>query len=133
MFEEDPVDFVLPVLTDNRIDDLYDQMELLDFPLCNPFEMVADDPHKYLYAKDLAAHLHKEVRLLGYFITYKPVTTIKNERMAFGNFLDVNLDWIDTVHFPDSLKIYPLKGRGFYVIVGKVVQDFGVYSVEVRG
>ena len=131
LFEEDPVDFVLPVLTDNRIDDLYDQMELLDFPLCNPFEMVADDPHKYLYAKDLAAHLHKEVRLLGYFITYKPVTTIKNERMAFGNFLDVNLDWIDTVHFPDSLKIYPLKGRGFYVIVGKVVQDFGVYSVEV--
>ncbi len=131
LFEEDPIDFVLPTLTDNRIDDLYDQIELLDFPLCNPFEMVAEDPHKYLYAKDMAANLHKEVRLLGYFITYKPVTTIKKERMAFGNFIDVNLDWIDTVHFPDSLQLYPLKGSGFYVLVGKVVQDFGVYSVEI--
>ena len=60
------------------------------------------------------------------------VTTVRNERMSFGTFPDVNLDWIDTVHFPESLRNYPLKGRGFYKLPGKVVSDFGVYNIEVR-
>ena len=42
-------------LTDNRLDDLYDEMEILGFTLSNPFEMVDDDPDKYVLAKDLAA------------------------------------------------------------------------------
>lgn len=52
--------------------------------------------------------------------------------LAFCTFLDVNLDWIDTVHFPDSLRYYGIKGRGFYKITGKVVSDFGVFSIEVN-
>ena len=132
LFEEKPVEFTLPVLQDHRIDDLYDQMEILDFPLCNPFEMVDDDPHKYVYSKDLFKHLGRQVKVLGYFITHKPVTTIKKDRMAFGTFIDVNLDWIDTVHFPESLSNYQIKSRGFYSITGKVVQDFGVYAIEVN-
>ncbi|MEP7107271.1 MAG: DNA polymerase III subunit alpha, partial [Ferruginibacter sp.] len=131
LFKEKAVNFALPVLTDNRIDDLYDEMELLDFPLCNPFEMVDDDPHKYLFSKDLARNLGASVKVLVYFIDYKVVPTVRNEAMSFGTFLDVNLDWVDTVHFPDSLRQYPLKGRGFYLITGKVVRDFGVYSLEV--
>ena len=35
------------------------------------------------------------------------------------------------MHFPDALRQYPLKGKGFYKMTGKVVNDFGVYSVEV--
>jgi len=132
LFEEKPVEFTLPLLQDHRIDDLYDQMEILDFPLCNPFEMVDDDPHKYVYSKDLFKHLGRQVKVLGYFITHKPVTTIKKDRMAFGTFIDVNLDWIDTVHFPESLSNYQIKSRGFYSITGKVVQDFGVYAIEVN-
>ena len=73
----------------------------------------------------------KTISVLAYFIDYKVVTTVRNERMSFGTFLDVDLDWVDTVHFPDSLRQYPLKGRGFYRITGKVVRDFGVYSLEV--
>ena len=60
------------------------------------------------------------------------MTTVRNERISFGTFPDVNLDWIDTVHFPESLRNYPLKGRGFYKLTGKVVSDFGVYNIEVH-
>ena len=51
--------------------------------------------------------------------------------MSFGTFIDPQLNWIDTVHFPDSFRKYPLQGQGFYRITGKVVEDFGAYSLEV--
>jgi DNA polymerase III alpha subunit len=132
MFEEAPINFKLPELVDYPLDDLYDELETLDFTLGNPFDLVNDDPYKYSLAKDLAANLNKIVTVLIYFIDYKVVTTVRNDRMSFGTFLDVNLDWIDTVHFPESLRNYPLKGRGFYKVTGKVVSDFGVYNIEVH-
>lgn len=132
IFESAPLNFALPPLPDNRIDDLYDQIELLDFPMCNPFEIAEDNGYEYTLAKDLAASEGRTVTVLGYFIDYKSVTTVNRDRMAFGTFLDINLDWIDTVHFPDALHRYPLKGKGFYKMKGKVVNDFGVYSVEVN-
>jgi hypothetical protein len=52
--------------------------------------------------------------------------------MFFGTFVDSELEWIDTVHFPDTAKKYPLQTGGFYRISGKVVDDFGVYSLEVK-
>jgi len=36
------------------------------------------------------------------------------------------------VHFPDSLKNYPFKGPGIYLILGRVVEEFGFPSVEVE-
>lgn len=56
---------------------------------------------------------------------------VKGEIMSFGTFLDENGDWLDTVHFPDSRNKFPFQGGGFYRIQGKVVEEFGVYSVEV--
>ena len=131
LFNERPKEFVLPVLSDNVLDDMYDEMEILGFPLRNPFEVVDDDVSKYLPAKELGNLVGKEVIMLGYYITCKIVPTKNNTTMSFGTFIDSNLDWIDTVHFPDSLRAYPLQGRGFYRIKGKVVEDFKAYSVEV--
>ena len=51
--------------------------------------------------------------------------------MYFGTFLDAEGDWVDTVHFPESSHNYPFQGKGFYRITGKVVEEFGVISVEV--
>jgi len=132
IFKEPPVEFGLPVLKDDRLEDIYDQLEILDFPLCNPFELVDDDPGKYIPARELQNNLGKEITVLGYYITEKPVTTRSNTRMGFATFVDSNLDWLDTVHFPPSLKAYPLKGRGFYKIRGKVTEDFGVYALDVN-
>jgi DNA polymerase-3 subunit alpha len=126
------VEFTLPELTDNPVDDLYDQKEILGFTLSNPFAMVDDDPDKYLPAREIGNHLHKVVTVLVYFITTKHVQTKNNDVMFFGTFIDKDLDWVDTVHFPDAARSYPLHTSGFYKITGKVVEDFGVYSIEAR-
>ena len=131
LFTEQPMDFVLPTLIDHPLDDIYDQIELLNFAVCNPFDIVDDDPRKYMLAKDMKNNLGKQVKLLVYFITHKVVTTVRSEQMAFETFVDVDLDWVDTVHFPDALKRYPLKGGGFYLLTGRVVEDFGFFSIEV--
>jgi DNA polymerase-3 subunit alpha len=52
--------------------------------------------------------------------------------MSFGTFLDCNKDWIDTVHFPPVHAAHPPQA-GFYKITGKVMEEFGVYSIEVTG
>jgi DNA polymerase-3 subunit alpha len=131
LFEDAPLEFNMPVLIDNRLDDLYDEMEILGFTLSNPFAMVDDDPAKYVLSKDMAGNIGKYITVLVYFIARKHVTTKNNDQMFFGTFVDCNLDWIDTVHFPDSAKNYPLHNSGFYKVTGKVTDDFGVYSLEV--
>ncbi len=132
LFEEPPLEFQLPELTDLPLDDLYDEMEILGFALSNPFALVNDDPAKYISAREVEKHTGKVVTMLAYFIARKHVVTKDNNEMFFGTFVDSKLDWIDTVHFPDVAGQYPLHTSGFYKITGKVVADFGVCSVEVR-
>jgi DNA polymerase-3 subunit alpha len=132
LFDEPPVEFTLPKLVDYPLDDLYDEIEILGFTLSNPFALVDDDPSKYVMARDLEKYNGKIVTVLAYFIARKHVVTKHNDEMFFGTFVDAELDWIDTVHFPDIAKNYPLHTGGFYRMMGKVVEDFGVYSLEVH-
>lgn len=132
LFREPPLELVLPELPAYPLEDVYDQVELMGFPLHNPFPMADDDPLLYVPATKMANHLAQTITMMGYLITYKPVRTVKGDTMCFGTFIDVQLDWIDTVHFPDSLQRYPLQGNGFYRLTGKVVEDFGVYNLEVH-
>ena len=132
LFASEPVKITLPHLAQHPLDDALDQIELLGFPLCNVFELVDDNPSQYVPAKHIGDHTGWEIKMLGYLITTKQVNTIKNETMYFGTFLDVNGDWLDTVHFPDVNRYYPLAGKGFYQMSGKVVEDFGVYTLEVK-
>ncbi|RPD51416.1 DNA polymerase III subunit alpha [Paracnuella aquatica] len=129
--EEKPVEFKLPVLQQTAIEDALDEIELLGFPLCDPFSLVDFDRQKFVGASELDAHLGNEVELMAYYITRKPVRTVNGQLMFFGTFIDPKGDWLDTVHFADSADRYPITGAGFYQLKGKVVDDFGVYSVEV--
>ena len=52
--------------------------------------------------------------------------------MNFGTFLDLEGNYIDTVHFPNSLKKYPINGGGIYTLTGNVVEEFDFYSIEVN-
>jgi DNA-directed DNA polymerase III PolC len=131
LFGDEPLKFTLPELIDDPLDDLYDQIEIMGFTLTNPFALADDDPDKYVTAKDLSKHLGKVVTCLAYFINRKHVITKNDDEMFFGTFVDKDLDWIDTVHFPDAVKKYPLHNAGFYKLTGKVVEDFGAYSMEV--
>jgi DNA polymerase III alpha subunit len=131
LFKEAPVAFKLPALTHQPLDDAVDEIELLGFPVCNVFELADDDPNKYLWANEIEKHLGKEVNVLGYLITTKPVRTIKNDTMYFHTFIDANGDWLDAVCFPQIAIHYPVNGKGFYGIKGKVLEEFGVFTVEV--
>ncbi len=132
LFATAPASFDLPELSDRPLDDLHDQLESLGFPLCNPFALVDDDPNLYIPARQLSQQVGKKIKMLLYFIAYKVVPTVKQEQMSFGTFLDADLDWVDTVHFPDSFRKYPITKNGFYRATGKVVSDFGVCSLEVQ-
>ncbi len=131
LFSDAPVELVLPPLHDDPLDDLYDQMELLGFTLCNPFQLADDDPSKYTPAAAFEQHVGREVSVLAYFIARKGVVTKTRDQMFFGTFVDSSLDWVDTVHFPGAAKEYPLHSGGFYKITGKVTEDFGAYTLEV--
>lgn len=131
MFTEPALQFTLPELNDHPIDDLYDQMELMNFTITNPFEMVENLSEPFVLSKDMANHKGKTITMLAYFIARKSVTTVNTDQMFFGSFVDSELNWIDTVHFPDSAKKHPLHSSGFYKLRGKVTEDFGVYALEV--
>ena len=130
LFKEPPTQLHLPDLPTYELDDMYDEVEILGFPIRDPFGLVDDDPLKYTPGRELRHHVGKIVTVLGYHITHKPVRTVKGDVMSFGTFLDSNKDWIDTVHFPEIHAQHPPQD-GFYRIKGKVIEEFGVYSIEV--
>ena len=52
--------------------------------------------------------------------------------MFFHTFIDAAGDWLDTVFFPPTAKYYNVSGKGFYIMTGKVIEEFGVYTVDVQ-
>jgi DNA polymerase-3 subunit alpha len=130
LFVQEEKKFQIPELAVYEMDDVYDEIEILEFPVGNPFDLVEEDPTQFLPAAQMKDHVGKVVTLLGYHITHKPVSTVYGDAMSFGTFIDVSGDWIDSVHFPDVHKKLPPKA-GFYKITGKVTSDFGVCSLEV--
>ncbi len=126
-----PINVKLPNFLIKPLEDAYDEIELLGFPLCDVFQLADDNRKGLVYSKDLRQFKNKRVTLLGKLVTVKDVKTVKGQIMSFGTFLDENGDWLDTVHFPDTRNKLPFQGGGFYRITGKVVEEFDVYSVEV--
>ena len=74
----------------------------------------------------------KKDRMVGRLVTVKYVRTVKKELMHFGTFLDMHGEFFDTVHFHDSLKDYPFRGQGIYLIQGTINEEFGFSSVTVE-
>jgi DNA-directed DNA polymerase III PolC len=132
LFETQPKEYPLPQLTRNVLEDAFDEIELLGFPLCNPFELLATHAYGDTLATELCNKKGKPVHIVGYLVTTKDTHTMKSkEHMCFGTFYDVRGEVFDTVHFPDSARKFPFRGRGFYDIKGKVIEEFGVYTIDV--
>lgn len=123
---------VLPPLETSVLEDLYDEMELLGFPLSASFFELANSNYRgQVQAMDMPKFEGKTVRMVGDFVTDKRVRTKNNQLMKFGTFYDSNGEFFDSLHFPNSLKKYPLRGAGLYLLEGKVVIDFGCPTLEV--
>jgi len=131
LFREQPQHFQLPELVQHPLDDALDEIELLGFPLCNVFDLSKEDPGMFLSAQDIPQYVGKQVSVLGYLVSSKPVNTVTREIMHFHSFLDAEGGWLDCIFFPNISRYYPVTGKGFYAMTGKVVEEFGVYSIEV--
>jgi DNA polymerase-3 subunit alpha len=133
MFPTERKAFELPVLDQSLISDAYDEIELLGFPVTiSCFDLLQTDFRGEIMARQLMEHVGQKVRMLGQLVTIKYVRTVRKEIMHFGTFLDAQGEFFDTVHFPPSLKVYPFRGEGIYLILGKVVEEFGFPSIEVE-
>jgi DNA polymerase III alpha subunit len=124
-------DFILPDLEEGPFDQAFDELELLGFPLCSPFDLLAEPPGSSMPARSLAQHEHRAVEIVGYFVCRKLTRTVKGDIMAFGTWLDRHGHYFDTVHFPDVLRGYAFQGRGIYRLKGWVSCEFDVPSLEI--
>lgn len=123
---------ILPRLETSIIEDLYDEIELLGFPVsASFFELAQSDYRGESTAKELSIHSGKIIKMVGEYICEKRVKTKSGQLMKFGTFIDWEGNFFDTVHFSQSLKNYPLRGSGLYLLEGKVVMDFGNPSLEI--
>ncbi len=121
----------LPELEYGTNEDAFDEMQILGFPYSSPFALMKKQYKGLVAAEDLMRHLGNVVYIVGYFVTLKPVTTITNQRMYFGNFIDHAGKLFDTVHFPQSVSNAGVPARGCYLLKGTVIEDFEVPSIEV--
>ena len=140
LFETPAKEIILPKLYTYQFEDAFEEMELLGFPLCDPFSLVKEKVisgsegsglRVVERSDDLRSHLNEEVVIPGYLVAIKNTSTSKGNRMYFGTFLDRVGHFIDTVHFPPVAFKYPFRGKGIYKIIGKVVEEFDFYTIEV--
>ncbi|MCX2574041.1 DNA polymerase III subunit alpha [Pedobacter sandarakinus] len=132
LFESTQRSYRLPDLDNSALEDAYVELELLGYPLnFKMFDFLKTQYRGDVMAADLHKHVGSSVRMVGNYVCEKTVRTVKNSKMWFGTFLDANGDFFDTVHFPNATPMYPFKGKGCYLILGKIVEDFGFQSVEV--
>jgi DNA polymerase-3 subunit alpha len=131
LFDTEPANYPLPPLHRGELEDAFDEIELLGFPLCDPFRLLQTTDYGDTRARELSKKINRHVRIVGYVVTTKDTATLKGEPMHFGTFYDANGEAFDSVHFPDIARKFPFRGRGFYELRGKVVDDFGVSIIEV--
>jgi len=125
--------FTLPDLVHGSLDDAYDEIELIGFPVTvSWFDMLETSFRGEIRSRNMISHVGKKVRMVGHLVTIKYIRTIKKDWMNFGCFIDHEGDFFDTTHFSQSLKNYPFKGGGTYLILGKIVEEFGFPSLEVE-
>lgn len=133
LFDIPEQEFKLPDLVHHNIEDAYDEIELIDFPVSlSFFDLLESKYRSKIKAQHMVQYTGKKVRMLGLLVTMKYVWTSKKEIMHFGTFLDDKGEFFDSVNFPPSLKEYPFTGRGVYLILGKISQEFGHPSIEVE-
>ncbi|MBK8228697.1 MAG: DNA polymerase III subunit alpha [Flavobacteriales bacterium] len=141
----------LPDLQFYPLADAYDELELLGFPLCDPFslvecgewsvangewEMRAQAPFtnslspfasapQFILKRDMDKHIGLRVTMLGYMIHVKTTTTQSGSYMSFGSFIDPAGDFWDSTQFPSVAERFPFRGRGVYRLTGVVEEEFG--------
>ena len=126
----------LPDLQHYPLADAYDELDLLGFPLCDPFTLVdnpGEVPHvPRILKRDMHVLVGKRVTMLGYLIHVKATDTRHGQRMTFGSFIDTAGDFWDSSQFPDVAARYSFRGRGVYRLTGIVEEEFGHVALRTQ-
>ncbi|CAM3383144.1 DNA polymerase III subunit alpha [Aequorivita lipolytica] len=131
LFKQKKIDYKTPSLPHTALEGAFDEMELLGFPLCSPFELLSVASENKVRATHLPNFTGKTVTIEGYLVTTKRTKTTNGQQMYFGTFVDRNGDFVDTVHFPPVANQYRFRGKGIYSITGKVIEEFDCINIEV--
>ncbi|WP_367866968.1 DNA polymerase III subunit alpha [Pedobacter sp. WC2423] len=133
LFVVENKDYSMPELINTKLEDAYHELELLGFPLSlSSFDLLHTSYRGEIKTKDLKKYVGQTIKLAGMYVCEKTVHTKNNKKMWFGTFLDTEGSFFDTTHFPNSTPNYPFRGTGCYLIMGKVVEDFGFPSIEIQ-
>jgi DNA polymerase III alpha subunit len=133
LFREEAQRYQLPKLDNQPIEDAYDEIELLGFPVSmSDFDLLETNFRGEVQSHEMLNKVGQRCRMLGKLVTIKYVKTIKGELMHFGTFVDHAGELFDTVHFPPTLKAYPFQGSGIYLLYGKIVEEFSYPMMEVE-
>ena len=127
--------FSFPQIEHDPIADAFDELEGLGYPVTmSPFNLLKTSFRGDVLVKDLLHHVDKEVRMVGYLVSIKDVPIQRKDgkvKMNFGTWIDKEGGYFDTTHFPPTLRNYPFKGLGCYLLLGKVVVDYDFPSIEI--
>lgn len=125
--------YAMPDLVNTKLEDAYHELELLGFPLTlSMFDLLKTEYRGSVRTNELIKYVGQTVKMVGLYVCEKTVHTKNNKKMWFGTFLDSDGNFFDTTHFPNNTPTYPFRGTGCYLILGKVVEDFGFPSIEVQ-
>ncbi|MGJ5641491.1 DNA polymerase III subunit alpha [Formosa sp. S-31] len=131
LFKPQQKTFVLPSLQTSIIEDAYDQIELLGFPLCSYFSLINESLQPHIKAKDLKYHINKKVLIYGVLVNTRFHKTSQGKRIRFCTFTDQEGHYFDTVHFTKVVHQYPIYGIGVYACYGTVTSDFDFCSLDI--
>lgn len=132
LFHVETKKYTMPDLVNTQLEDAYHELELLGFPLTlSMFDLLKTEYRGDIRTEGLNKYIGQTVKMVGLYVCEKTVRTRNSKKMWFGTFLDADGNFFDTTHFPDGTPSYPFRGAGCYLILGKVVEDFGFPSIEV--
>lgn len=133
LFESPRKEYSLPRLEGQKTEDAYDEIELLGFPVSMGwFDLLKTSFRGDIRAASMGGMKGRKVRMVGHLVTVKYIKTVNRQWMNFGCFIDHEGQFFDTVHFSGSLEKFPFRGSGTYLLMGKIVEDFGFYQMEVE-
>ena len=109
LFQPPVKNFDLPALFTAAHEDAFDELELLGFPLSDPFLLLAEPLPEHAVARQLPQLVGQEVTVVGYRSRSNPPKA-RRDTTFFGMFLDARVNgW--TRHFPPVGKIPAPRAR----------------------
>ncbi len=123
--------FTLPKLKNHWIEQVYDELELLDFTLYDLFDLVDEKYCKHILASEMQNHVNQNVLLYGKLVTTRFNKTAQGKLMRLSTFIDKKGHYFDAVHFTNVVHDYPISGMGIYACYGKITNRFGFCSMNV--